>query len=205
MACPVRVQLVLQPGPIIESSCAIERVEIFAVGINDADIRERAQVAVHPAGVEIGAGVVFRISGRNRLSRASIIHAQDAHRPWTKFPCKAGAELRLNDIVGVVQADRRLEVAAVFDEERTHFGEVGRKALVGDRRIIDADLAEIGVDRGIENQAVVQNELRVQPAVALQMLVLKIRIDGVDRCLIGAGYDPKDKVPLEDSCRARYR
>jgi hypothetical protein len=44
------------------------------------------------------------------------------------------------------------------------------------RRVVDAHLAEIGVHGGVEHQAVVQNKLCVQPAIALQMLVLKVRI-----------------------------
>src|ERR1700733_9486475 len=100
------------------------------------------------------AGVEFRIAGRNSLSRAPVVHAEDAQRPWTQLPGKASAVLRLNNIVGVVQADRGLEVAAVFDKERPHLRKVGRKALVWDRGIVNADLAEVGVDRGVEDQAV---------------------------------------------------
>ena len=126
------------------------------------------------------ARVGFRIVGGNSLSRASVIHAQDAHRPGAKLAGEPSAVLGLHDVVGVVQADGGLEVAAVFNEKRPYLREVGRKALIRDGRIVDADLAEIGVDGGIEHQAVVQDELCIEPAIPLEMLVFEVRVGGVD-------------------------
>src|ERR1700733_3560326 len=119
------------------------------------------------------AGIEFRIAGGPRLSRASVIHAEKAQCPGTELAGEPGAVLRFDDVVGVVEADRGLEVAAVFEKERPYLGEVRRKALVGNGRIVDADLTEIGVDGGIEDQAVVQDELCVEPTVALEMLALE--------------------------------
>src|ERR1700722_10063426 len=122
----------------------------------------------------MGTGVEFRIRGRNGFSRASIIYSQEAQRPGAELSREARAILRLNNVVGVVQADRCLEIAAVFDKKRPNFREVGRKPLIGDSRIVDPDLAEIGVNRGIENQAVMEDKLRIEPGVALEVDVLKV-------------------------------
>src|SRR5580704_10489645 len=126
------------------------------------------------------ARIGFGIAGGNSLSWASVIHTQNTECPWAKLPGKAGAILRLNNIVGVVQADRGLEIAAVFNKERPHLSEVGRKALVWDRGIVNAHLAEVGVDGGVEDQAVVQDELCIEAGIALEMFVLKIWIVGVN-------------------------
>src|SRR6266853_4736173 len=118
--------------------------------------------------------IEFRIAGRNGLSRTSVIDPEKAQRPWAELPGKASAILRLNNIVGVVEADRGLEVAAVFNKERPHLREVGRKALVGDSRVVDAHLAEVRVDGGVEDQAVVQDELCIQAGITLKVLTLKV-------------------------------
>ncbi len=110
----------------------------------------------------MSAGVVLRIALRHSLSRASVIHSKQAHRPGSKFAGKTRSELRLNNVVGVIQAHRRHEIAAVFDEEGPNLSKVGRKALIWRSRIVHAHLAEIRIDGGIEHQAVVQDELCVQ-------------------------------------------
>ncbi len=88
--------------------------------------------------------------------------------------------MRLHDVVGVVQVDGRHEVAAVLDEERPHLGEIGRKALVGNRGVVDAHLAEVGIDGGVEHQAVVQDEFGIQAGVALQVLVFEVGVKGIN-------------------------
>src|SRR4051794_36515389 len=109
------------------------------------------------------ARVRFRIGRRNGLARAPVVDAEDTQRPRAELSGKASAILRLNNIVGVVEADRGLEVAAVFNKERPYLREVGRKALVWNSRVVDPNLAEIRIDGGVEDQAVVQDELCIQP------------------------------------------
>jgi hypothetical protein len=116
----------------------------------------------------------------HRLAGTEVVDAQHSYGPAPQFARKPSAVLRLDDVVGVVEVDRSHEIAAVLDEEWPHFGEIGWKALVGNCRIVNADLAEVRIDRGIQHQAIVQDELGVEPAIALQMLVFKVRIDGID-------------------------
>jgi len=99
---------------------------------------------------------------------------------------------------------RGLEVAAVFNKERPHLREVGRKALVGDSRVVDAHLAEVRVDGGVEDQAVVQDKLCIQAGITLKMLTLKVGIGGVDSVSCRR-LRPKHKAQIEGSGRARYR
>jgi hypothetical protein len=73
-----------------------------------------------------------------------------------------------------------LEVAAVFDKERPHLREVGRRALIWDSGIVDAHLARVGVNGGVEDQAVVQDELGIEAGIALEMFALELGIVGVN-------------------------
>ncbi len=127
----------------------------------------------------------------HHLARTAVVHAENSHRPVAQFAGEARAILRLHHVGRVVEVDGRHEIAAVLDKERPHFGEIGRKALVGDGGVVDAHLAEVGIDGGIEHQAVVEDELRIQAAVALQMPVVEVRVNGIDAIEVAqiAGQD----------------
>ena len=170
----------LQAGAIIKAAGAVEGALIFAVGINDADVRQGADIAIHASDIEMRARSVLRIPGRNILTGTAIVHAQNAERPWAELARKPRAILRQHDVVGVVQVDRSHEIAAVLDKERPDLRKVGRKALVWRSRIVDAHLAEIWVDRDIQDEAVAQNKLRVQSGIGLQDACLENR-DCLDR------------------------
>src|ERR1700756_3276828 len=61
------------------------------------------------------------------------------------------------------------EVVAVFDEERAFFRKENFEALVDrDLRLVGFDLAEVGVDGGIENEAVAQDVLGIDSALGLK-------------------------------------
>jgi hypothetical protein len=171
---------ITEAGAIVKAAVAVEGAQVFAIRVNDAYIGELANVAVNAGQIIERAGVGLGIAGRNGLAGPAVIDAKQAQCPGTGLAGEASAKLRARDVVGVIEIDRRLKIAAVLNEERAHFRKVRRKTLVGRSRIVHADLAEVRVERGVEHQAVVQNEFCVEPRIALQVLVFKVRIDRID-------------------------
>src|SRR5205085_11151879 len=75
------------------------------------------------------------------------------------------------------QVDGSIEVIAVLQKKRPLLWKENLKALVdGDLRLIRLDLAEVWIHRGIQHEAIVQNEFRIQPDFRLQLSAFKERI-----------------------------
>ena len=89
--------------------------------------------------------------------------------------------------------DRRSEVVAVLQKERPLFWKEDLKPLVDrDLRLIGFNLAEVGIDRGIEHEAIVQNEFRIQADFRLQGSAFKKRIRRIP--LIDIAEAPKQRI-----------
>ena len=74
----------------------------------------------------------------------------------------------MNDPTGEKQVDGGIEVIRVLEKERTLFREEDLKALVdGHLWLVGFDLAEIGFNGCVQNQAVLDDELRIESAVKL--------------------------------------
>src|SRR6266567_1780375 len=74
------------------------------------------------------------------------------------------------------------EVVAVFQKERTLLGKENFEALVdGDLRLVGFDLADIGTEGGIEDEAVVQDELGIESNLGLQGAAIKKWVGWVER------------------------
>src|ERR1700680_3904099 len=81
------------------------------------------------------------------------------------------------DATGEDEIERRREVVAVLQEERTLFGEEHLEPLVnGDLRLVGFHLAEVRIERRIDHEAVVQNEFRVETTVWLELSALVERM-----------------------------
>ena len=75
------------------------------------------------------------------------------------------------------QIDRRCEEVAVLQKERAFLREENFEALVDrDLRLVGFDLAEVGIDRRIEHEAAVQDELSVQTDVGFESAALESRM-----------------------------
>src|SRR3954462_6417672 len=83
------------------------------------------------------------------------------------------------DAPGEYRIDRAGEVIAVLQEKRALLGEEDFETLIdGDLRLVRFDLAEVRIDGGIEDEAVMQNEFCVQSDLGLQPSVFK---EGIGR------------------------
>src|ERR1700751_1084580 len=73
--------------------------------------------------------------------------------------------------------DRAREVIAVLKKEWALFRKEHREALIdGDLRLVRFNLAEIGIDRGVKHEAVVQDKFRIEADLGLQRLALERRM-----------------------------
>ena len=96
----------------------------------------------------------------------------------------------MSDTARKYEIDRRTEVVAVFKEERALFGEEDLEALVdGDLRLIRLNLAEVGINGGIEYEAVAQDELGVQSDIGFECASFEDRVSGIALINVAKGAE----------------
>ena len=89
---------------------------------------------------------------------------------------------------------------SVLDEEGANLGEVGGETLVGNGGVVDTNLGKIGIDGGVEDQGVMEDELGVQAGVTLEVLVFEVGIDGIDGVELAEIAGKSVGLELEEMC-----
>ena len=88
----------------------------------------------------------------------------------------------MDDIAGVEQVDGGGEVVGVFEEKGAELGKEDGIALVdGELGLVGFDLTEVGVDRGVEDDGVLEDGLGVAAGGAFELTGRKVGIVGVER------------------------
>ncbi len=76
----------------------------------------------------------------------------------------------MHDVARINQKNRRGEVVGVLKKEGTKLGVIDRIALIdGELRLIGLDVAEVGVDGRIKDDAVFENRLELAACRALNV------------------------------------
>ena len=92
------------------------------------------------------------------------------------------ARIRLDDVARVEQSHGCREVAGVFEEKRAQFRKVNGITLVdGELRLIALHVAEVGVDRSIEDHCVAPHCLHFASRGGLGIARAEVGIVGVER------------------------
>ena len=121
------------------------------------------------------AGVVDA-ARRLTLARMPVINHEGTQSPVSGFSRHARAELRVGNLPGEKQAHWGLKEARVLDKERALFREQNCEALVyGDLRVVGLHLTEIGIQRDVEGESVLGDELRVQPRPVFESVLIRRR------------------------------
>ena len=122
-----------------------------------------------------------RIAGRNGAARLAIVYGEEADVGAAGFACDAEAPVGTDDVAGVEQGERRGEVAGVLEEEGAQFGEVDRIALVdGELRLIALDVAEVGIECGVEDDGVTPDGLGLAAESCLGVAGAEVGIVGIE-------------------------
>ncbi len=117
-------------------------------------------------------------------------------------------ELRVGPAVGLVDVEAafaEVEDARALDEEGPLFRVVGLLVADVDDGRVDLDLAEVGVDRGVEGQVALQAGLEVEAGVPAEVAPGPERVPGFLRARlgpargIGGGLDPAAAVDVPDA------
>jgi hypothetical protein len=117
-------------------------------------------------------------------------------------------ELRVGPAVRLVDVEParpEIEDARALDEERPLFRIVGFLVTDIDDRRVHLDLAEIGVDRGVEGQVTLQPGLEVEAGVAAEIVPRPERIPRLGRARrspaggVGVGLDTAAAVDIPDA------
>src|SRR5438445_6421406 len=102
----------------------------------------------------------------------------------------------MNDASREHQIHGKSEVVAVLEKERALFRKEDFETLVhSDLRLVRFDLAEVGVDGGIEHKTAVEDELGIDAGLSLEIAVLEERIVGVT--LINIAKSTKQSIRNE--------
>src|SRR5689334_15960305 len=95
----------------------------------------------------------------------AVVNAEEADLPVPYLAGKPQPILRIDDPAGEEQRFRGIKVIRVFQEERPLFWEEDFIALVGrDLRLVGFNLAEVGIDRRVQRERIVDYDFGVKPA-----------------------------------------
>src|ERR1041384_6577167 len=120
----------------------------------------------------------------------------------SQLAVEAHAILRVGNAASEVEIDRRIEEICAFLKERPLLRKENLKSLIDQiLRLVRFQLAKIGIDGEIENQAVVDDHLAIEAAIGAEMAMVverKIRIT-----LIEIAKSVDDAIGIELNVAAR--
>ena len=83
----------------------------------------------------------------------------------------------MHDVAGVNERDGGAEVAGILKKERAQLGEVHGEALIhGELRLIGLNIAEIGIDGAVQDDAVFDDELNLAAGGAFDVPRAEVRV-----------------------------
>jgi len=165
----------------IDAADAIPAAAEFLVAVDGANTGVLADVARDPGNAVGGAMQVQGIAGGVGFAGLAVVDGEEAEIGSADFAGHADAVLGVHNIARVDQQDGRGEVIGVFEEERTEFGEIDRVALIdGELRLVGFDVAEVGVDGSVKDDAVFENVFGFAAAGALEMPGAPVGIERIE-------------------------
>src|SRR6266446_5134192 len=105
------------------------------------------------------------------MARLPVVDDQGSQGPFPQLPGHATAELRVSNLAGEEEINRRGEESRVLDEERTLLREKNRKALIDCHlRVVGFHLAEVRIQRDVKRERILDYEFRVQPSAVFKLV-----------------------------------
>ena len=152
-----------EPQARIQCLDTVETAGELAVAQEQAGVGLRAELAEHVNHADVRAVSAGRIGGIQCGARGAIVDRQQAHAPAAQLAGEAAAELGVDDAAGKQERFRCHEVTVVLEKEGAFFRETNFEPLVdGHLRIVGFDLAEIGIERDIERERLVDYRFGVE-------------------------------------------
>src|ERR1700682_1591598 len=147
----------------------------LAVGVDQTDGGLFADIAIHAKHTEIGFGTPERVSGSNRAARRIIVREEGAEGPGTRLAGEAKAIIGIGDAASKDEIDGSGEVACVFEKEWTLLRKENFEALIdGDLRLVGSALGKIGMQRGVEDQGILDDEFGIEAGARFETLPVKM-------------------------------
>src|SRR5579863_482362 len=147
--------------------------------------------------------MIERIARWVGFARFTVVDGEEAEIGSGDFSCQANTVFGMDDVARVDKQDRRAEEIRVLKKEGPELRKVDGVALVdGELGLIRFDIAEIGIDGSVEDDAVFDDELGFAAGSALEapgaeVWIERIEIDqfalilgehvGIDLQIMGAG------------------
>ena len=154
----------------IDASDAVElaRGGALPIGVESANAGLAENVAAHARDREIGANAgELTVVGHGQAG-AAIVGGHQTQRVRAIFAREADSGRGIADAAREKQIQRRTEKIFVLQKEWAFFGKVNGIALVDrDLRILGLDLAEVRIRRHVDDEVIVNDELRVHAGLAL--------------------------------------
>src|SRR5258708_282191 len=146
----------------------------LAVSVNESHAGAFADLAVEAKDAKVGIVPGERIGLDDTLARRAVVGQKCSDGPWFNFGGEPGGVERINNSPCEGQIQGRLEVAGVFLEKRPLLREEDLKTLVDcNLRIVRLDLTKIGIEGGVQHQAVFDHDLGIQSRFGRKMLSCK--------------------------------
>ncbi len=199
---PRRPVLVNARGKV-DAADAVPALAELLVGVDGAEARSLAQILRDAADRDRGVLAVERIAGRDGLAGLAVVDGKQPDIGVVHLSRHADAVFGMHDVARVDQIDGRDEVVGILKKEGPQFGKVNGEALIdGELRLIGFDIAEVGVDGRVENDAVFQDQLGFAAVGAFKMTRTEVGVGGVDVDEACARFAPACRDSTE-SCASR--
>lgn len=173
--------MLVEPRGKVDASNTVPALAELRVGVDRAQARSLAQIFRDAADRDGGVFSVERIAGRDSLSRLAIVGNKKSDIRVADFSRCPDAKFRMHDVARVNEGDGRDEVVGVLQEERPQLGKINREALIdGELRLFGFDIAEVGVESAVEDNAVFQDQLDLAAGGAFKVARADKGVGGID-------------------------
>jgi hypothetical protein len=150
------------------------------IGVEGAHAGLAENVAAHPGNGEIGPDAGKLVVVGYGQAGAAIVGRHQAHGVRAVFPCEADSGRGIADAAREKQVQGCAEKIFILQKERAFFRKIDGIALVHcDLRVLGLDLAEVRIGGHVDDELIVDDELRVHAGLALATGLLKVRIGEV--------------------------
>ncbi len=165
----------------VDSADAIPSAAELPVGVDGPDAEVPAEILRDAAHGERCPLAVERIFGRGRLAGIAIVDKERANVGIVDFPRHARAIGGVHDVARVDQVDGRGKIVCIFEEERAQFRKIDGVTLIHrELRLLRFHRTEVGIDGGVEHQALVENHLGFTARRAFEVSRTEVRIQRIE-------------------------
>ena len=173
--------MLIESSRKVDAADAVPALTELFVGVDRAQARSLAQVFRDAAHGDGGVLAVERIAGGDGLAGLAIVGDKESEIGVIDLSRHADAVLGMHDVARVDEIDGRDKVVGVLEKEGPQLGKVDGEALIdGELRLLGFDVAEVGVDGGVDHDAVFEDELGFAAAGAFKVARTEEGVGGID-------------------------